>query len=90
MKDTEREGRDIGRERSWLHAGNLMWDLILGFRDHAMGQRQMLNHRAIQASPLDLFSTKMLHQSLDYGMLNVNLIDFANFLNLGFSKYKMR
>ena len=25
MRDTER-GRDIGRERSRLHAGSLMWD----------------------------------------------------------------
>ena len=29
--------RDIGRERSRLHAGNLMWDSILGCQDHALG-----------------------------------------------------
>lgn len=39
---------------------------------------------------LDLFSTKMLHRSLDYKMVNVNLTHFANSLNLGFLKYKMR
>ena len=40
MRDTHRErerGRDTGRERSKLHAGNLMWDLILGLQDHALG-----------------------------------------------------
>ena len=48
MKDTERERegerqRDTGRGRSRLHAGSLMWDLILGLQDHALSQRQMLN-----------------------------------------------
>ena len=37
-------GRDTGRGRSRLHAGSLMGDLILGFQDHALSQRQMLNH----------------------------------------------
>ena len=27
-----------------------MWDSILGLQDHALGQRQMLNHWATQAS----------------------------------------
>ena len=45
MRERERErererGRDIGRRRSRLHAGSLMWDLILGLQDHALGQRQ--------------------------------------------------
>ena len=46
MRDTERErerererGRDAGRGRSRLHAGSLMWDSILGFQDHTLGQR---------------------------------------------------
>ena len=44
MRDNEREaGRDMGRGRSRLHAGSLMWDLILGPWDHALSQRQMLN-----------------------------------------------
>ena len=34
MRDRKR-GRDIGRGRSRLHAGNLMWDLILGLQDHS-------------------------------------------------------
>ena len=45
MRDTKRErGRDTGRERSRLHAGSPMWDLIPGLQDHAPGQRQALNH----------------------------------------------
>ena len=37
---TERErerGRDIGRGRSRLHAGNLWWDSIPGLQDQALG-----------------------------------------------------
>ena len=49
MRDTERErererGRDTGRGRSRLHAGSLIWDLILGLQDHALGGRWALNH----------------------------------------------
>ena len=40
--DRERDG-DTGGGRSRLHAGSLMWDSILGFQDHALGQRQVLN-----------------------------------------------
>ena len=36
MRERER-GRDTGRGRSRLHAGSLMWDLILGIQDHALG-----------------------------------------------------
>ena len=43
-RERERRGRDTGRGRSRLHAGNLMWDLIPGLQDHALGQRQVLNH----------------------------------------------
>ena len=44
MKDTGTEkGRDVGRERSRLHAGSSMWDSILGPGDHALSQRQTLN-----------------------------------------------
>ena len=48
MKDTQRErererGRDTSRERSKLHAGNPMWDSILGLQDHIPGGRQALN-----------------------------------------------
>ena len=41
MSDTERER---GRERIRLHTGCLMWDSIPGLQDHALGQRQVLNH----------------------------------------------
>ena len=49
MTDAERErererSRDTGRGRSRLHAGSLTWDSILGLQDHALGQRQALNH----------------------------------------------
>ena len=50
----ERE-RDIGRDRSRLHAGSLTWDSIPGLQDRALGQRQALNHCATQRS-LDLLS----------------------------------
>ena len=43
-RERERRGRDTGRGRSRLHAGSPMWDLILGLQDHALGQRQVLNH----------------------------------------------
>ena len=43
MRDIER-GRDIGRGRSRLPAGNLMWNLIPGPQDHNLNQKQMLNH----------------------------------------------
>ena len=34
----ERErGRDTGRGRSRLHAGNLTWDSILGLKDYTLG-----------------------------------------------------
>ena len=50
---TERErerGRDIGRGRSRLHAGSLMWDSIPGLQDRALGQRQAPNRCATQGS----------------------------------------
>ena len=38
MRDTDKErGRDIGRGRSRLHEGSLMWDSILGLQDHTLG-----------------------------------------------------
>ena len=52
MRDTERaRGRDIGRGRSRLHAGSLMWESIRELQDQALGQRQALNHWATQGSP---------------------------------------
>ena len=47
MRDPE---RDRGGERSRLHARNPMRDSIPGLRDHALSQRQMLNHWATQVS----------------------------------------
>ena len=35
MRDRER-GRNTGRERCRLHAGNPMWDPIPGFQDHTL------------------------------------------------------
>ena len=49
MIDGER-GRDTGRGRGRLHAGSLTRDSIPGHRDHALGQRQTLNHGATQAA----------------------------------------
>ena len=50
MRESE-WGRAIGRERSRLHAGNLMRSLIPGLQDHILGRRQVLNLWATQASP---------------------------------------
>ena len=53
--ETQKErGRDIGRGRSRLHAGNTMWDLILELQDQAPGGRQTLNCWATQASCCDI------------------------------------
>ena len=41
--DRER-GRDTGGGRCRLHARSPTWDLIPGLQDHALGQRQALNH----------------------------------------------
>ena len=44
MTDTERKrGKDTGKGRSGLHAGNPMWNSILGHQDHALGLREALN-----------------------------------------------
>ena len=51
MIDRERErGRDTGGGRSRLHAQRLTWDSILGFQDHALGQRQVPNRCATHGS----------------------------------------
>ena len=42
--------RNTGRGRSRLLAGILMWDLTRRLWDHALSQRQMLNHCTTQAS----------------------------------------
>ena len=57
IHDRERErGRDTGRGRSRLHATSLMQDSIPEPQDHALGQRQTLNHWATQGSPLSSIS----------------------------------
>ena len=44
-------GRDTGRGRTRTsHGGRWMWDSIPGLQDHALSQRQTLNHWAPQAS----------------------------------------
>ena len=52
MRDTQRKrGRDLGKGRSRLHARKPDARLDPQTRDHALSQRQMLNHWAIQTSP---------------------------------------
>ena len=48
MRDTER-GRGLGRGRSRLPLGSLMWDLIPGPQDHNLSQRhtQPLSHPGV-------------------------------------------
>ena len=48
------KARGIGKRRSRLPVGKLMWDSILGPWDHDLSRRQMPNHWAAQAS-LDSF-----------------------------------
>lgn len=48
-------GRDIGRRRSRLPPGSLMWDLIWGLWDHDLSQRQMRSHWAIQVPCGEIF-----------------------------------
>ena len=44
MRDTQKDThRDTGRGRNRLHTGSLMWDLIPGLQDQALGRRQALN-----------------------------------------------
>ena len=50
-----KKGRDIGRGRSRLPPGSLVWNSILGLRDHDLSQRQMLNHWAFQVLLTDHF-----------------------------------
>ena len=50
-------GRDTGRGRSRLHARSLMWDSNQRIRDHALSQRQMLNHLAAQVSLQNFLET---------------------------------
>ena len=52
---TER-GRDTDRGRSRLHARSPMWDSNPGIQDHALSQRQALNHWATQASLVLIFN----------------------------------
>ena len=53
IHERTKRGRDIGRGRSRLPAGSLMWDLIPGPQQHDLSQRQMFNLWATQA-PFEL------------------------------------
>ena len=53
-RHTERS-RDIGRGRSRLPVGRLMWDSLPGSWDHDQSQRQSLNHWTTQALPFFFF-----------------------------------
>ena len=50
MRATERERQRHRQREKQSPCGSLMWELILGSQDHALSQRQMLNHRATQVS----------------------------------------
>ena len=55
MRNTERRerGRDTGRGRSSLQAGNLMWDSIPGLQDQplAEGSAKPLSHPGFPMRP---------------------------------------
>eukprot|EP00071_Canis_lupus_P049961 XP_022283518.1 uncharacterized protein LOC102151706 isoform X1 [Canis lupus familiaris] len=56
MRDTQR-GRDTGRGRS-----RLLWDSILGPRDHVLSQSQMLTYRATQVPRVCLGISACMHR----------------------------
>ena len=57
MRNKER-GRDLGRGRSRLPEGNLMWNSIPELQDHDLSQRQTFKHQATQASfKIEAFNT---------------------------------
>ena len=61
MTDTHRDrNRDIGRGRSKLHAGNLMWDSIPGLQDHSLGRNAGAKPWATQGSPALIFNNLFL------------------------------
>ena len=66
-------GRDIGRRRSSLLGGSLMWDLIPGSWDHTLSWRQMLNHWATQASQ-EVGRHEMSEKLLSYTKIHVILM----------------
>ena len=51
-------GSDIGRGKSRLHAGSLMWVSVPGPQDHDLSRRQMLNHCATQVPWKEYFLTR--------------------------------
>ena len=57
MRDTQR-GRDTGRGRIRLPAGNPRWDWVPGPQDHALSQRQALNH---PGAPLIFYMTNFTY-----------------------------
>ena len=51
-RERERETqRHKQREKQAHCTGSPMWDSIPGLQDHTLGQRQVLNHQAVQGSP---------------------------------------
>ena len=54
VRDRKR-GRDTGSGKSRLPPGTPTWDWIPGPQDHALSQRQTLNHWATRASPKFIF-----------------------------------
>ena len=69
MRETERERcRGTGRGRSKLHAESWLWDSTPGLQDRALGQRQALNCRATQGSPLQPIYVHHLVQSQTQSM----------------------
>ena len=73
--ETQRErSRDIGRGRSNLPVGSLVWDSIQGPWDHNLSQRQMLNHWATQASQHWGFSNILISVNVTGGKWHLVLI----------------
>ena len=56
MRDTKRS-RDVGRGRSRLHAGSLIWDSIPdpGSRPEPKADTQLLSHPGVPDTPFNVY-----------------------------------
>ena len=60
--ETQKErGRDIGRGRNRIHAGNPMWDLIPVLQDHTLSWRQTCLTPESPRCPMVFLIAKVIH-----------------------------
>ena len=77
-RETGRDtGRDTGRGRSRLHAGSLMWDLILGLQDHAPSRNIKQTKKNELRKPLKINKIRLANILLKH-MLNCFFTEILN------------